>query len=198
MVALRDELAEAEVLRRARSTALGLALELEAALAEPRVQPGLPAALAQEVVDRRERARGRTRRSCRGDRGRPARHRLHEARCTRRGTRPSRGAGRSRRCASARRRPDGRARAPRRSPRAQSRCDEAVVLDQRDVRARVAAKMPAARSSGIVIGSSKESSFTDGQRSRTRGARRLVGPVGDDHLGARAQRAASASRHSPR
>ena len=51
----------------------------------------------------------------------------------------------------------------------------------------VAAKTPAARSSGIVFCSSNERSFTVGQRSAPR-PRRLVRPVGDDHLGVGAAR----------
>ena len=61
----------------------------------------------------------------------------------------------------------------------------------------VAAKTPAARSSGIAIGSSKESSFTDGQRSRT--AARVASSVQSaTTTSAPGQRSARASRHLPR
>ena len=62
-----------------------------------------------------------------------------------------------------------------------ARAHVAVILDQRNVRG-LAAKMPAARSSGTVIGSSNESSLTVGQRRCDERARRLVRPVGDHDL----------------
>ena len=53
MVALREELVQAEVLRML-DRGRGIGPEAEAVLAEPRVEPALPAALPQEVVDRRD------------------------------------------------------------------------------------------------------------------------------------------------